>query len=179
MSKRAIKFTNDLYLDTTGILHNGKVLADMIYPVGSIYMSVNSTNPGTIFGGSWTQIKDRFLLAAGSTYSNGATGGAATVTLTVDQIPSHNHSWSQTSCTESGNHTHVVGADKDGGAGYNRYTVHISGGSTASGQEYSPASGWAGNHTHTIQGSVGNKGGGGSHNNMPPYLVVYVWKRTS
>lgn len=62
-----------------------------LYPVGSIYMSVNSTNPSNYFGGTWEQIKDRFLLACGSTYSNGSTGGETTHTLTVNEIPSHNH----------------------------------------------------------------------------------------
>ena len=51
---------------------------DDIYPVGSIYMSVNNTNPSNLFGGTWTQLKDRFLLGAGSTYTNGSTGGSAT-----------------------------------------------------------------------------------------------------
>ena len=52
-------------------------LIDIIYPIGSIYMSVNSVNPSTLFGGTWEQIQDKFLLASGSTYSNGATGGSA------------------------------------------------------------------------------------------------------
>lgn len=60
------------------------------YPVGSIYMSYNSTSPASLFGGSWTKISNRFLYAQG-TYSRGATGGAETVTLTGDQMPSHNH----------------------------------------------------------------------------------------
>lgn len=51
------------------------MLLNQFYPVGSIYMSVNSSNPGTLFGGTWQRIQDRFLLACGSTYANGATGG--------------------------------------------------------------------------------------------------------
>ena len=73
------------------VTDNKQELINLIYPVDSIYMSVNSTSPASLFGGTWTQLKDRFLLGAGSTYSNGATGGAATVTLTSDQIPSHKH----------------------------------------------------------------------------------------
>lgn len=57
---------------------NGKPINP--YPVGAIYMSVNSTSPASIFGGSWTQLQNRFLLGAGSSYSNGATGGSATHT---------------------------------------------------------------------------------------------------
>ena len=45
-----------------------KSVIDMVYPVGAIYMSVNNTNPGNLFGGTWEQIKDRFLLSAGDTY---------------------------------------------------------------------------------------------------------------
>ena len=64
-----------------------------IYPIGSIYMSVNNVNPSTVFGGTWQQIKDRFLLACGDTYSNGATGGEATHTLTENEMPQHSHSY--------------------------------------------------------------------------------------
>lgn len=61
------------------------------YPVGSIYLSVNSTNPSSLFGGSWTQLKDRFLLAAGTSYSAGSTGGEATHTLKESEMPEHSH----------------------------------------------------------------------------------------
>ena len=54
---------------------NGKTIFDMVYPVGSVYVSVNATNPSALFGGTWEQIKDRFLLSAGDTYKAGATGG--------------------------------------------------------------------------------------------------------
>lgn len=64
------------------------------HPVGSLYWTASTENPATTFGGgTWTQIKDKFILAAGDTYSNGATGGSATVTLTENQIPSHKHSF--------------------------------------------------------------------------------------
>lgn len=119
---------------------------DMVYPVGSIYMSVNSANPSTLFTGTtWEQIKDTFLLSAGDTYSGGATGGEATHTLTVDEIPEHSHS-------------------------YTRYNTKLSG--TAAGSVGDP---WSGNTTTTS----GNAGGGNAHNNMPPYLVVWMWKRVS
>lgn len=63
-----------------------EIVGRLVYPVGSIYVSVNSTNPGTIFGGTWEQIKDRFILAAGDTYSAGSTGGSADAV-----IPTHTH----------------------------------------------------------------------------------------
>ena len=69
----------------------GSDVVDLVYPIGSIYMSVNSTSPSTLFGGTWEKIKDTFLLASGDIYSNGATGGEATHTLTIDEMPSHTH----------------------------------------------------------------------------------------
>ena len=63
-------------------------LIDLIYPVGSVYMSFNSTSPTTLFGGEWEQIVDKFLWC---TNSSGETGGEATHTLTVDEMPSHRH----------------------------------------------------------------------------------------
>lgn len=162
----------------------GKLLKEFVmenlYPVGSIYMSVNSTDPSTLFGGSWVQLQDRFLLGAGTTYSNGATGGAATVTLTTAQMPAHTHTFTGSSATtnSTGAHTHNVGRDYDGGGGSSRYTVHSAGVSGAGGTSPTNSTG-AHTHTLTAKGSNANTGGGGSHDNMPPYLVVYMWKRVS
>ena len=86
-------------------LWNGKSLLNLFYPVGSIYWSSNNTNPGTLFGGTWIQIKDRFILAAGDSYSNGATGGAATVTLSVSNMPSHSHSFTPSGNVSSHSHS--------------------------------------------------------------------------
>ncbi len=66
-------------------------LIDLIYPVGAIFLSTVSANPSTYLGGTWTQIKDKFLLGAGDTYTAGATGGEATHTLTTNEMPSHYH----------------------------------------------------------------------------------------
>lgn len=62
-------------------------IINIVYPVGSIYMSVNSTSPASLFGGTWERIKDRFLLASGDTYSAGSTGGEAQHTLTNNMPP--------------------------------------------------------------------------------------------
>lgn len=67
-------------------------LLNYTYPVGSLYMSAEATSPASLFGGTWEQIKDRFILAAGDTYAAGSTGGEATHTLTVSEMPTHNHS---------------------------------------------------------------------------------------
>ena len=119
-----------------------------VYPIGSIYMSVNSTNPSELFGGTWERIQDRFLLASGTTYTNGSTGGEATHTLTVDEIPSHKHS----------RRTQPQGfAEQD----------------KTKSEIISPASGSA----KAVTKYTDYTGGGKAHNNMPPYLAVYVWER--
>lgn len=72
----------------------GKVsgaIFDAIYPVGSIYLAYNHTNPGTLFGGTWTRITNAFLWATTSTGTIGQTGGEQTVTLTEAQLPAHSH----------------------------------------------------------------------------------------
>ena len=127
-------------------------LLNLIYPVGSIYMSVNNTSPANLFGGKWEQIKDTFLLACGDTYKNGETGGEATHTLTIDEMPVHNHDIST-----SGDN--------------NMIWTKI--GSCQSGTGVSCVNDW-GNGLH-----IENSGGGQPHNNMPPYLAVFVWKRTA
>lgn len=119
------------------------------YPVGALYWSSKSTSPASLFGGTWTQIKDRFILAAGSSYSNGATGGAATVTLTIDQIPSHRHDAKV-----------ILPSGESGTSGY--------------GIEK-----WASGEYGYKAASTNYVGGGGSHNNMPPYIVKYCWERTA
>lgn len=149
-----------------------------VYPVGSIYMSVNSTSPATLFGGTWEQLKDRFLLAAGSTYSAGGTGGSATM--------AHTHTIS---------HTHNLDSN-----GYAKMTLYSSGGDVSY-REKSGVTAWTANFRVTGSGGAGsstslsstygaelggrtagssaaNTGAASNTDNMPPYLTVYMWKRT-
>ena len=166
-------------------------LMQLVHPVGSLYWSSNSTSPATLFGGTWEQIKDKFIYAAG-TYSAGTTDGASTVTLTTDNLPNHSHKltngtakFTGTSGTtsSSGAHTHTSyyyrGNTKSGGfwatgdtVMYNPYDAR----STTSS---------AGAHTHTftpsgsISGQTDSTGSGTSFSIMPPYLVMYCWKRTA
>lgn len=129
-----------------------------IYPVGSIYMSVNDVNPSTLFGGTWERIQDKFLLSAGNTYTAGDTGGAATVTLTTNQIPSHSHNFGRY-VPSSGAGFFGDDTDKQGGTAHMKVCANK-------------------NNFSNITGTQAS-GGGQAHNNMPPYLVVYVWKRIS
>ena len=143
----------------------------LAYPVGSIYISVNDTNPGTLFGGTWEQINDRFLLACGSTYSNGSTGGSATHThttgnhiLKTEEMPSHTHTEKLPSTWHfkyaSGGTNGYASDCTTGAYAGTVYNSSYTTGSTGGGQPH--------NHGNT-----------GSSNNMPPYLAVYVWKRTA
>lgn len=118
---------------------------DNLFPVGSIYLTIGNTNPSTFLGGTWEQIKDRFLLGAGNTYTAGNTGGEATHTLTINELPPHNHGFK--GYTSFGQGT---------GAGFRVY-------GTDGGADY----------------STFNTGSEQAHNNMPPYLTVYMWKRTA
>ena len=119
-------------------LWNGAPLLNLVYPVGSIYWSSKNTNPGTLFGGTWQQIKDRFILAAGDSYSNGATGGAATVTLTVSNMPSHSHSFTPSGTVAS--HTHTGPSHS--------HSFTPSGTVSSHTHSFTP-SGTVGSHTHT------------------------------
>lgn len=184
-----------------------RAMLDASYPVGAIYLSVNSTSPGTLFGGTWEQIQDKFLLSAGSTYTAGSTGGEATHTLTSNEMPSHNHSYDKSS-TSTGDtslttaqipsHNHqiwscnnwsgnVLGANhnnKVAGVGFveNRGYNETWYNTKSGGQQIIQNTGGSESHNHTISLSStnsGSTGGGQAHNNMPPYLTVYMWKRIS
>lgn len=155
-----------------------------IYPVGSIYMSVNSTDPSELFGGEWEQIEDKFLLACGTNHNNGETGGSETVSLSASQMPRHNHSTNAHSHgTKYGDTSFVVSERTDGAS--NKRVTTVSSGST-----YVPTDTSAGFHhynaTDSQSPSTKYSGGTGSteaysdgsaHENMPPYLAVYCWVR--
>ena len=127
----------------------------MKYPIGSIYMSTNSTSPAEIYGGQWEQIKDRFLLGASDNYSAGVPGGSATHT--------HSASGFAKICTSS--------------AGFNM-------------SQKDQNKSWAINYRMATQSNASQQTGTTSwgvdtdttvnySSNMPPYLAVYIWKRTA
>lgn len=140
---------------------NGKTLLDVVYPVGAIYMSVSEISPATLFGGTWERIQNRFLLAAGDTYAAGATGGEATHTLTELEIPRHTHALRAN--TSWGNSETLAPWAQYFGSNI-LYDVGASGGTITS------------SYYAEVAQPVGS---GAAHNNMPPYLVVYMWKRTA
>ena len=176
--------TNNTQIATCGFVRNAiakyaPMLDTMkkIYPVGSIYMSTVSTNPATLLGfGTWEAMPaGRVLLAQGksswgTTYNAGSTGGEATHQLTVGELPAHNHT---ASTNTTGNHTHqfqLYGPNGDTNLNFpSDYDTNYARnkGTTLS----------AGNHSHTI--NINNTGSSQAHNNIQPYLTVYMWKRIS
>lgn len=148
-------------------------IIDTIYPIDSIYLSVNSANPNTLFGGTWVQLKDRFLLGAGDVYTNDNTGGSDQVTLNITQVPPHRH-WISSASRDDGNGTGCGSNGQDYGVwsdagGYTDYDqLKVAG-------RYDSYTGGTGS---TVNGRVSGNNGTTAHDNMPPYLVVFMWKRT-
>ena len=133
--------TQAIESNTQDIEENRQAIAEIInivYPIGSIYMSVTDTSPSVLFGGTWQRLEDRFLIGAGSNHSAGATGGAESVSytpagsvenhkLTTSEIPSHSHGLNS--------HKHSIGAHAHG---LNSHTHGVGSYATENG----------GNHTH-------------------------------
>ena len=166
-------------LTAGGLTVNGKSLLDRTYPVNSIYMSVSSTSPASLFGGTWEEIQGRFLLGRNSTWTNGSTGGSATA------CASHTHSIPALSGTAAGagGHNHTCHLTTISGPNASYFRVSGSGN-----VDWGPTT-WVGgftntvgNHTHSVTTSASTSGGASAaatNGNMPPYLAVYIWKRKS
>jgi microcystin-dependent protein len=121
-----------------------------VWPVGSIYISVNNTNPSTYFGGTWVSFgAGRCLVGVDTSQTEfntvQKTGGEKRHTLTVNEMPSHNHHFFRG--TDGTNYFGVTGKEPNGGSPY--------------------------------QVDTSSAGGGQSHNNLQPYITVYMWKRTA
>jgi microcystin-dependent protein len=129
-----------------------------VYPVGSIYLSTTkNTSPADIFGGTWQPIGGTFLLGADSTYTAGDTGGEAAHTLTKAELPAE----------KIDIHTEYSGTD---------YPVMLYNTNAASGSQW-PLATYGANGVAQLKTEP--LGSGTAHNNMPPYLVVYMWVRTA
>ncbi|UVY48280.1 MAG: tail-collar fiber protein [Bacteriophage sp.] len=157
-------------------------------PVGSIYQSTIATGPDKLFGGTWEAMPAGSVLLAqgesdwGTTYEAGSTGGEATHQLTVGEMPSHNHA--AISNTTNINGQVLIGASNAQMATFGHSGV-ITPVSTYP-ELYVPNNatratvpgGAVINANITPKITINNAGGGQPHNNMQPYLTVYMWKRT-
>ena len=127
------------------------MIIDLIYPIGSIYMTVSDTNPfETIKFGVWEKIENKFLLASSNIHMNGETGGEENHTLSINEMPKHSHKMKYDS----------IG-----------WTAIRQNSGTNGILEYNKSS-------YDGQYSTEEVGNGNAHNNMPPYLAVNMWKRT-
>lgn len=143
-------------------LHGGtEVDLERIYPIGSYFITESTTTPASMFGGTWVKVKDRFLLGLGDTYYTiGNEGGASTVTLTTDQMPSHTHQEMLSN-------------------GQWNYEAVYSRGGTVDTNEGAAITNLSVTGNKGAYAYVGYTGGGQAHNNMPPYRVVNIWRRTA
>lgn len=149
-------------------------------PSGGIILwsgSVASIPSGWLLcnGSSGTpDLRDRFVVGAGSTYAVANTGGSVSVTLSTSQIPSHTHSFSATTNT-TGAHTHTEQNYSSNGTGDGSGPGSSCCGGTIENSGVQTLSN--GDHSHTVSGTTGAAGSGGSHENRPPYYALaYIMK---
>ena len=179
MSSNKITISDYYYKKTeidTMINDNSFTTLQAVYPVGSIYMSVNTVNPSVLFGfGVWEKIEDKFLLASGTIYENGSTGGSADAV-----IVSHNHTQnSHTHNARSARRFVVVGGEANWSYS-NKIKIRTDGSGTAYYYPHSDTNkGGIGEHTETAEASptINSTGEDGAGKNMPPYIAVNMWLR--
>lgn len=158
------------------------IILNTVYPVGSLYTSFNSTSPANIVGGTWEQIQNCFLMAAGSSYAIGTSGGSATHThtsaahthttaghtLTVNEMPSHTHAtYGQVPRINDSS----VSGDTYGHTSQQSWWFR----SVAGEVKYA---GGGASHSHGNTGST-TPGATGASSSLPPYKTIYMWQRTA
>ena len=157
-------------------ISSGSTLIDIFYPVGSIYTSMNSTNPSELFGGTWEQITDRFLYCADSSKE---TGGSKTITTA--NLPSHTHTFSGTTATDSVQFRSTTNGnviENYGNKGI--LSVESESGKTTT---YNVTTEESSNEwevltfSYTPSGTLSNTGSGAEF--LPPYITVYAWYRSA
>lgn len=150
-----------------------------IYPVGHIYISMSSTNPGTLFGGTWKAISQgRALIGVGDGYEPGNVGGEKTHKLTTNEVPAHTHTRGTMNITGTFpvmDDLVDTAANKNAFTGAFEYTTTKV--SSAAGDHDETSKLVKFNASNAWTGETSSVGGGQAHNNMQPYLVVYMWQR--
>lgn len=167
----------------------GAPTAIAAWPVSSVFIGYTATNPATLLGGgTWVQIAQGQMLIGQNPAdvdfdTLGDTGGEKAHTLIGPEMPTHDHAAGQLTTTGTGSaHTHDtpirhLATTTTGGTAERVTDVSNALGSSGSAVTATIAGSTA--HTHGVGGDTGDAGGGGAHNNMPPYLTVYIWRRTS
>ncbi len=142
-----------------------KLLLEYCHPVGSLYWSKDSADPGTLFGGTWERIKDKFILAAGDAHASGEIGGEESHTLTENELPKISGSAALHGAENGSFIAGNSGAFKNGTVNANIFKTY----------------GDSSKHTgaNSYRSLDLQFGGNQSHNNMPPYLALYCWIRTA
>ena len=156
------------------------ILLSKVYPIGSIFISTNSTNPEAYLGGTWEAWgTGRTIVGIDTTDTNfntvEKTGGEATHTLTQAETPAHTHT---ATTSTNGGHTHTfnrhAGTDDSNFSGHIANAVASNDTSNAQGPVTTSTNG---DHSHTL--TTSSIGGSGAHNNLQPYITCYMWKRTA
>lgn len=174
-----------------------------IYPVGAIFISYDNINPNTVFGGTWEKIKGRFLIGEGTvkdetktrytfqTTELERTGGEVKHKLKTNEMPSHNHEQDSHSHLPSDtNYYFLVTKNQNNNSAGNWWQTDFIAGLVGKFRSYSvdaygvmgsSDAAWINENktTYGAQPFIGFRGDGDLHNNMPPYVVVYIWRRTA
>jgi hypothetical protein len=150
-----------------------------LYPIGSIYASTVSTNPATLFGfGTWVAYASgQMLIGQNGTYTAGSTGGSATTTLSVANMPSHTHTYSGT--TDATDLSGTFPTATTGGGYSGKFTQNYTYSGNGSDPQPNANVAFAGNHTHTYSGTTNANGSGTAVTTISPYVAVYMWNRTA
>lgn len=168
-------------------------IVNMIYPVGSIYISVSSANPATLFGGTWvTWGAGRVPVGVDISDSDFSTvekaGGEKTHTLTTNEMPSHKHSGGNLTANWvnlKGGANNISGQDSTWGLTPTGIvsnwgdTNGFYANSRSSTAKYKDGFFVNASHSHSISGDTDPSGSSNAHNNMQPYVTCYMWKRTA
>lgn len=180
LDKTGGTITGDLNV-TGNILQNGVNIKLLPFPVGAIYQSNVATSPATLFGGTWVSLTDRALVGAGGSYANGATFGTVNHTLSLNEMPGHNHGGSYVE--GGGTHWHNIAY---GGVDSGQY-IRLN--ANGSGSSYSVT--WSGSRGNTPEVYATNagyhghgltmvwNGAGWGHENRQPSRAVHQWYRSA